>query len=141
MRSEGSREVAFYSLLYASVDGVKLTNDQATITKGSTIVNLKESYLKTLSVGQHKLYFTFDNGYGEATFNVAAKPVPAASKPADSPTKPAVAQAAPVAQPVVYAVPKTGYDNNMLGMLSMLGLSSCLLLVIYFNKKLNRNTK
>ncbi len=129
------------NLLYASVDGVKLTNDQATITKGSTIVNLKESYLKTLSVGQHKLYFTFDNGYGEATFNVAAKPVPAPSKPADSQAKPAVAQAAPVAQPVVYAVPKTGYDNNMLGMLSMLGLSSGLLLVIYFNKKLNRNTK
>ena len=136
MRSEGSREVAFYSLLYASVDGVKLTNDQATITKGSTIVNLKESYLKTLSVGQHKLYFTFNNGYGEATFNVAAKPVVT-----PVPTKPAVAQAAPVAQPVVYAVPKTGYDNNMLGMLSMLVVSSCLLLVIYFNKKLNRNTK
>ena len=131
------------NLLYASIDGVKLTNDQASMTKGSTIVNLKESYLKTLSTGQHKLYFAYDNGYGEATFNIAVKQVtPVPAKPATStPIQAAPVQAAPVAQPVVYAVPKTGYDSNILMLMSMLGISSGLLLVIYFNKKLNRNTK
>ena len=56
------------------VDNTLVDNNNYTSKSGSTIITLKDAYLKTLSVGEHTLKVTFTDG-GEATtkFEIAKK--------------------------------------------------------------------
>ena len=60
------------------VDDKEVAAENYVLTKGSTIVTLKTSFLKTLGVGEHKLSVVSSTGTAETTFTVAeaAKPAP-----------------------------------------------------------------
>ncbi len=54
------------------VDGKEVDSKNYTVESGSTIITLKESYLKTLSIGNHTLRVEYnDGGYVETTFETA----------------------------------------------------------------------
>ena len=73
---------SFENFDYVAVDGVKLTKDvDYTVTKGSTIITLTESYLKTLSAGDHVILINFTDGSTTVNLTVNA-PANAASVPA-----------------------------------------------------------
>lgn len=60
-------------LLNVKVDDTVLTKDKDyTVKSGSTIVELKNDYLKTLSVGEHTLTIVYEDGQCETKFNVKA---------------------------------------------------------------------
>lgn len=57
------------------VDGTRLTTDQyMPMTYGTTVI-LKDAYLQTLSLGQHKLKVAYIGGSCEATFTLNDEPV------------------------------------------------------------------
>ena len=60
------------------VDDKEVAAENYELTKGSTIVTLKASFLNTLGVGAHKLSVVSSTGTAETTFTVAeaAKPAP-----------------------------------------------------------------
>lgn len=60
------------------VDDKEVAAENYELTKGSTIVTLKASFLNTLGVGEHKLSVVSSTGTAETTFTVAeaAKPTP-----------------------------------------------------------------
>lgn len=60
------------------VDDKEVAAENYELTKGSTIVTLKASFLNTLGVGEHKLSVVSTTGTAETTFTVAeaAKPAP-----------------------------------------------------------------
>lgn len=60
------------------VDDKEVAAENYELTKGSTIVTLKASFLNTLCVGEHKLSVVSSTGTAETTFTVAeaAKPAP-----------------------------------------------------------------
>lgn len=61
--------------LKVKVDGNTLTKDKDyTIKAGSTIVELKSDYLKTLSAGNHTLEVIYEDGECETEFDVKADP-------------------------------------------------------------------
>ncbi len=69
---------SFENFDYVAVDGVKLTKDvDYTVTKGSTIITLKASYLKTLSAGEHVILVNFKDGSTTVKLTVNAAPAPA----------------------------------------------------------------
>ena len=69
---------SFENFDYVAVDGVKLTKDvDYTVTKGSTIITLKASYLKTLSAGEHVILVNFKDGSTAVKLTVNAAPAPA----------------------------------------------------------------
>ena len=58
------------------VDGKEISQDAYTSSEGSTVVVLKEAYLKTLSVGTHELRIISNDGFAKTNFtiNAASKP-------------------------------------------------------------------
>ena len=50
------------------VDGQDITEYET--ANGSTILTLKASYLDTLSIGEHKLTFVYNDGYVDTTFKI-----------------------------------------------------------------------
>lgn len=60
------------------VDDEEVASENYVLTKGSTIVTLKTSFLKTLGVGEHKLSVVSATGTAETTFTVteAVRPTP-----------------------------------------------------------------
>ena len=79
------------------VDDKTVDPDQYTVVSGSTIVTLKDSYLDTLSVGQHSLTFLYEDGQTTGTFTIQAKPATPAPTPTQTPT--AVPTQTPTATP------------------------------------------
>ena len=74
----GTEDNSFENLEYVAVDGTKLTKDaEYTAEKGSTIITLKASYLKTLSVGEHVILVNFKDGSTGVKLTVNAAPAPA----------------------------------------------------------------
>jgi LPXTG-motif cell wall-anchored protein len=62
----------FLNFSGAQVDGNPLTRDKEyTASPGSVIIELKSTYLETLSVGEHTLTAEFTDGTAEAKFTVA----------------------------------------------------------------------
>ena len=58
------------------IDGKLVDKDNYTSKSGSTIITLKQSYLETLNVGEHKLKVAFKDGAeAETKFEVAKAPV------------------------------------------------------------------
>ena len=52
------------------VDGNLVDKSNYTAKSGSTIVTLKADYLNTLSIGEHKIAFVYDDGEVETEFNI-----------------------------------------------------------------------
>lgn len=60
-------------LLSVKVDSIVLTKDKDyTVKSGSTVIELKSDYLKTLSAGEHTLTVVYEDGECETKFNVKA---------------------------------------------------------------------
>lgn len=57
------------------IDGKELSQDNYTVTEGSTIVTLKDSYLKTLSGRKHEISIVSADGVTRADFTVPDKKI------------------------------------------------------------------
>ena len=55
------------------VDGKEVDKSNYIAQEGSTIVTLKADYLNTLSIGEHKITFVYDDGEVETNFKIAEK--------------------------------------------------------------------
>ena len=80
------------NLKSVKVDGNELAKENYTVTEGSTIITLKESYLNSLAAGKHTLTVAFKEGNGfaagtvEQTFEVKeAQPAPNPDQPKPNP--------------------------------------------------------
>ena len=60
----------FDEFVRVQVDGKTVAAENHTVSEGSTVVDLKASYLKTLSDGMHKLDVVSENGTASTTFTV-----------------------------------------------------------------------
>lgn len=67
----------FSKFVKVQVDGADVDAKNYTVKEGSTIVTLKASYLKELSVGTHTLTIVSDDGEATTTFTVKADAAPA----------------------------------------------------------------
>lgn len=78
IKGVGAEDNSYENLEYVAVDGTKLTKDvEYTAEKGSTIITLKASYLKTLSAGEHVILVNFKDGSTTVKLTVNAAPAPA----------------------------------------------------------------
>ena len=80
------------NLKSVKVDGNELAKENYSVTEGSTIITLKESYLNSLAAGKHTLTVAFKEGNGyaagtvEQTFEVKeAQPAPNPDQPKPNP--------------------------------------------------------
>ena len=55
------------------VDGEEVSSEQYSVKSGSTIITIKESFMKTLDAGQHKVRSEFDEGFAEVKFNIVER--------------------------------------------------------------------
>ena len=63
------------------IDGVLISSDDYTAEKGSTIINLKTSYLETLSKGSHVITVLYEDGQAGTAFSVTESAVVAGTSP------------------------------------------------------------
>ena len=105
---------AFADFLKVQVDGKDLDTSSYTVKEGSTIVNLKASYLETLSVGKHTLAVVSETGTASTEFTIKA----AAAVNDDTES------------------PQTGDNSNlMLWIALMLVSGGALFTMLFINKK------
>lgn len=71
VKAKSSDEDTYDNFSHVTVDGVLVSADDYTKTKGSLRLKFKSSYLKTLSNGSHTAKIYFQNGAVEARFTVA----------------------------------------------------------------------
>ena len=71
VKAKSSDEDTYDNFSHVTVDGVLVSADNYTKTKGRLRLKFKSSYLKTLSNGSHTAKIYFQNGAVEARFTVA----------------------------------------------------------------------
>ena len=71
VKAKSSDEDTYDNFSHVTVDGVLVSADNYTKTKGSLRLKFKSSYLKTLSNGSHTAKIYFQNGAVETRFTVA----------------------------------------------------------------------
>ena len=71
VKAKSSDEDTYDNFSHVTVDGVLVSADNYTKTKGSLRLKFKSSYLKNLSNGSHTAKIYFQNGAVEARFTVA----------------------------------------------------------------------
>lgn len=71
VKAKSRDEDTYDNFSHVTVDGVLVSADNYTKTKGSLRLKFKSSYLKTLSNGSHTAKIHFQNGAVEARFTVA----------------------------------------------------------------------
>ena len=114
---------SFSAFQAAYMDGVALTSKQASVVSGSTILTLKEEYLKTLSIGTHTLRFVYADGYAETQLTISAGTSSETPKPETKPTNPPT------------GTPQTG-DNSMMPLwLTLMFASIAGILILYIIKR------
>ena len=59
-------------LLHVQVDGKDIPEGNYTLESGSVILTMTYNYIKSLSVGNHKVRFVYTDGYGETDLNITA---------------------------------------------------------------------
>lgn len=69
----------------AKVDGADVPESAMATAEGSLVLSLTTTYLETLSVGEHKLTVSFEDGEATATFTVKAAETKAAASSSKSP--------------------------------------------------------
>lgn len=110
---------AFADFLKVQVDGKDLDTSSYTVKEGSTIVNLKASYLETLSVGKHTLAVVSETGTASTEFTIKAAAV--VNDDTDS--------------------PQTGDSSNMMMWVALLTASGAALLALGVYTKKRRFVK
>ena len=95
---------AFKKFVSVFVDGKEVDTANYKAKAGSTIITFKESYVKTLSAGEHTIAVTFTDGAASGGFQILEKE-PEPTEPATKPTE---------TKPVNPAVPDTGDEQNLL---------------------------
>ena len=108
---------AFADFLKVQVDGKDLDTSSYTVKEGSTIVNLKASYLETLSVGKHTLAVVSETGTASTEFTIKA----AAAVNDDTES------------------PQTGDNSNLMLWIALLFVSGGVLSVVTYKKKKQTN--
>ena len=71
VKAKSSDEDTYDNFSHVTVDGVLVSADNYTKTKGSLRLKFKSSYLKNLSDGSHTVKIHFQNGAVEARFTIA----------------------------------------------------------------------
>lgn len=66
----------FGNFVGIKVDGKDVNEKDYTAVEGSVVINLKPSYLETLSVGKHTLTAIFEDGQSKSTFTIVEKSTP-----------------------------------------------------------------
>ena len=94
----------FDDFLGVRVDGKELGADCYDVASGSTVVTLKASYLRTLSVGTHELEVVSKNGAAATTFTIEA-----AKQPATPPSGGEATETKPEGKP---AAPENGAEEK-----------------------------
>lgn len=114
------------------VDGTVLTEDKDyTVKSGSTIVELKNDYLKTLSEGEHKLTIVYEDGECEAKFSVKADDSKSDDDPENDDNN---GSKGDIISDIIY---KTGDNAGLISLVSTMltsGLAS-----VWFAKKRRKN--
>lgn len=80
-RSEDD-EHCFDRYEYAAIDGTKLTSEQASAARGSTVITIKSDFLKTLGEGKHTFLVNFTDASLGTTITIVKKDSDTASIPA-----------------------------------------------------------
>lgn len=95
-----------------SINGVEIDPSNYTITEGSTIITLNESYLKTLANGEYAIESSFEDGNTQHMLKVAVVASDRENKKAETSS----------------VVPKTGDNSTSIGMLvTLFGFSGLVL--------------
>lgn len=111
-------DAEFGDLIQVLVDETAVDDACYTVKEGSTIVTLKDSYLNTLSAGEHTLAIVSKNGTAKTTFTVTEKSVvetPDTEKPESGKNE---TQTNPSS-----ASPKTGDDSHLVLWIALLLIS------------------
>ena len=90
------------------MDGTQIDRNNITLAQGSTILTLKQDYLKTLALGTHTLRLEYTDGYAQMELNII-------EDSGDS-------------------GPLTGDNQNMFPWLCVMGVSACGLLIGFLKK-------
>ena len=137
VKEKSNDEDTYDNFSHVTVDGVLVSADNYTVTKGSARVAFKKSYLKTLANGNHNAKIFFRNGAVETSFTVAgSKPNAGAgtiTKPGRNgkPGTPGVVKKAPVRAKIV----KTGDSYGAFIYTVALIMASVALASIYFYRR------
>ena len=114
------------------VDGTVLTEDKDyTVKSGSTIVELKNDYLKTLSEGKHNLTLVYEDGECETKFSVKADDSKSDDDPENDDNN---GSKGDIISDIIY---KTGDNAGLISLVSTMltsGLAS-----VWFAKKRRKN--
>lgn len=100
---------AFAHFVKVQMDNQDLDTSNYTVKEGSTIVDLKPSYLENLAVGKHTLTIVSETGTATTGFTIEDSSI---------------------------HVPPTG-DNTMIWMLSLIGAAGCLAAIVLYRHKKN----
>ena len=94
IKHTGNDEKTFNKFTGIQVDGKPVDKNKYEAKPGSVIINLKPTYLETLSVGEHKLNVVFEDGNVETTFTIVSAKTNAGNLP----------QTGDAQNPLLYAV-------------------------------------
>lgn len=104
-----------------NVDGKTVDGSNYTASKGSTVVEFKSEYLKTLSAGKHTVEICFTDGKATTQFEIKKGGKPTSSDKTDKPAKPDV------------EIPNTDGSSPVTAVFAVMALSGTA--VIAYNKK------
>ena len=94
IKNSGDDEKTFNKFTGIQVDGKPVDKKDYEAKAGSVIINLKPTYLETLSIGEHKLKVVFDDGNAETSFTIIGVGISAGNLP----------QTGDAQNPLLYAV-------------------------------------
>jgi len=114
----------------------EFSDDDYVVTEGSTVVTLKNSFLKTLQPGVYEIYVSFVDGAYGVDFTVAEGADPNA--PEENPTLPVEPTVAADSDASESTTPKTGDNSNMAVCVSIaMAAAAGIVTVAVFKKKSN----
>lgn len=125
IKEKSNDEDTYDNFSHVTVDGVLVSADNYTVTKGSAEIAFKKAYLKTLSSGNHTAKIFFRNGAVETNFTIAGSKPSAGTGVITKPGragKPGILGAAKKA-PVYGGAAKTGDSSNSFADIMVLFLS------------------
>ena len=70
IKRSGNDEKTYRKFTGIQVDGKTIDKNDYEAKEGSVIIDLKPTYLETLSVGEHTLNVVFEDGNVETTFSI-----------------------------------------------------------------------
>ena len=76
IKRSGNDEKTYRKFTGIQVDGKTVDKNDYEAKEGSVIIDLKPTYLETLSVGEHTLNVVFEDGNVETTFSIIQANLP-----------------------------------------------------------------